>query len=130
MKKAIIITLLLTLTGCKTVHDVEYIHSTDSVYVTDRQVDTLIVNRFDSVYVNTYTKGDTVYVTKFKYNDRVVYKTREKIDTLINLKVDTVYVTKTIEPKRSKSVTGWLIFSVCIFCTVLGYLCNKSISKC
>lgn len=130
MKKAIIITLLLMLTGCKTVHDVEYVHTTDSVYVTNRQVDTVMVDRLDSVYVTAFTKGDTVYVTKERFNNRVVYKTREKIDTLINLKVDTVYVTKTIEPKRSKSVTGWLIFSVCIFCTVLGYLCNKSISKC
>lgn len=49
----------------------------------------------DSIYLNVYTKGDTVY--RNKYRERVQYINKLKIDTVYKSKVDTVYKNVTVE---------------------------------
>lgn len=49
----------------------------------------------DSIYLNVYTKGDTVY--RDKYRERVQYINKLKTDTVYKSKVDTVYKNVTVE---------------------------------
>lgn len=76
--------MLMLLVSCK---QVEYIHTnvSDTEYSSVVRIDS--VRLVDSVHINTYTHGDTVYHEEIK----VVYRDRFKI------KYDTVYITKKIE---------------------------------
>lgn len=49
----------------------------------------------DSIYLNVYTKGDTVY--RDKYRERIQYINKLKTDTVYKSKVDTVYKNVTVE---------------------------------
>lgn len=87
----IVITLLC---GCRTVRyvPIETVR-TDSVYVDRWQRDSVYVR--DSVFVNQYSKGDTVFVdkvvTKYKYKDRWRY------DTVAVVRADSVQVPYPVE---------------------------------
>ena len=68
----------LLLAGCRTVKYVPVPSvSVDSVYVDRCMRDSIYLH--DSVFVNQYSKGDTVFVdkvvTKYKYKDRWRYDT-------------------------------------------------------
>lgn len=114
--KIIIISLLLMSCGTtKTIHDyenhettkTEYIHLRDSVYLKD------------SIFVNQYQKGDTVFITKDKY--KYLYKL--KSDTI--LMTDTLriveYKDKIVEKTKKdigftlKYCLYWTIFLFVIF---------------
>ena len=87
----IVITLLC---GCRTVRyvPIETVR-TDSVYVDRWQRDSVYVR--DSVFVNQYSKGDTLFVdkvvTKYKYKDRWRY------DTVAVVRADSVQVPYPVE---------------------------------
>lgn len=87
----IVITLLC---GCRTVRyvPIETVR-TDSVYVDRWQRDSVYVR--DSVFVNQYSKGDTLFVdkvvTKYKYKDRWRY------DTVAVVRADSVRVPYPVE---------------------------------
>lgn len=90
----------LLLAGCKTTEYVPIeVMKTDSIYITKVKVDS-IVSR-DSIFINTYTKGDTIFVDKEKFIYR--YKDRLRTDTMIVEKVDSICYTKTIEVERTLS---------------------------
>ena len=79
MKKILyIIIAILTLTSCATKTKIEWREKEVIRYVTKEVHDTLIDKTTDSVYVNVYTKGDTVFKEKYKektrWRDRVVIK--------------------------------------------------------
>ena len=79
MKKILyIIIAILTLTSCATKTKIEWREKEVNRYVTKEVHDTLIDKTTDSVYVNVYTKGDTVFKEKYKektrWRDRVVIK--------------------------------------------------------
>lgn len=88
----------IMLAGCKTVRyvPVETVR-TDSVYVDRFHRDSVYLH--DSVFVNQYLKGDTVYVdkvvTKYKYKDRWRY------DTMAVVKTDSVRVPYPVEKELS-----------------------------
>lgn len=92
--------VLTLLFGCR---GVEYVQvpsvSVDSVYVDRWQRDSVYVR--DSVFVNQWKKGDTVFidkmVTKYKYRDRWRY------DTVAIVRRDTVQVPYPVE----KQLTKW-----------------------
>ena len=90
----IVITLLC---GCRTVRyvPIETVR-TDSVYVDRWQRDSVYVR--DSVFVNQYSKGDTLFVdkvvTKYKYKDRWRY------DTVAVVRADSVQVPSSALPCR------------------------------
>lgn len=75
------LTVLMIIASCRSVDVVELVRS-DMRHSEIVRIDTVRIK--DSVFVNTFTKGDTVYREIIK----VVYRDR------INIKRDTVYVTK------------------------------------
>lgn len=90
----------LLLAGCKTTKYVPVPSvSVDSVYVDRWLRDSVYLH--DSVFVNHYSKGDTVFVdkvvTKYKYKDRWRY------DTVAIVRVDSVQVPYPVE----KQLTKW-----------------------
>lgn len=121
--------MLSLLTGCKSVQyvPVETVR-TDSVYV-DRYLRDSIYQR-DSVFVNRWTAGDTVYQDKVVW--KYVYRDKVKYDTVAILRSDTVRVPYPVERKNTKweqirlDVGGWAIGVVIItFLIVIGCMVYK-----
>lgn len=121
--------LISMLTGCKSVQfvPVETV-KTDSVYIDRFQRDSIYQR--DSVFVNRWTAGDTVYqdkvVWKYVYRDKVVY------DTVAILRSDTVRVPYPVERRLTKweqvrlNVGGWVIALVVItILVVVGWAIYK-----
>lgn len=109
--------MLSLLTGCKSVQyvPVETVR-TDSVYF-DHYLRDSIYQR-DSVFINRWTAGDTVYLDKVVW--KYVYRDKVKYDTVAILRSDTVRVPYPVERKNTKweqirlDVGGWAIGVVII----------------
>lgn len=125
----LICTLISLLSGCKSVQyvPVETVR-TDSVYIDRYQHDSIYQR--DSIFVNRWTAGDTVYqdkvVWKYVYRDKVVY------DTVAILRSDTVRVPYPVERRLTKweqvglNVGGWVIALVVItILVVVGWMIYK-----
>lgn len=121
--------LISLLSGCKSVQyvPVETVR-TDSVYIDRYQHDSIYQR--DSIFVNRWTAGDTVYqdkvVWKYVYRDKVVY------DTVAILRSDTVRVPYPVERRLTKweqvrlNVGGWVIALVVItILVVVGWAIYK-----
>lgn len=94
--------LLLVMTSCATPKPVvleRVINKTDTLYKTNYKADTFRVH--DSIYVESYTVGDTIYKTKnvYKWRDRVSVKT----DTIYKsiLRADSIPVPVPVEHKAT-----------------------------
>lgn len=94
--------LLLVMTSCATPKPVvleRVINKTDTLYKTNYKADTFRVH--DSIYVESYTVGDTIYKTKnvYKWRDRVSVKT----DTIYKsiLRADSIPVPVPVERKET-----------------------------
>lgn len=93
--------LCLIIVGCKTTYVpierevVKY----DSIYIQSIKVDS--IKEVDSVFVNTYIKGDTIFQDKYKYVYR--YKDKLRIDTMLVERVDSVYIEKPIMIEKQLS---------------------------
>ena len=114
----IVITLLC---GCRTVRyvPIETVR-TDSVYVDRWQRDSVYVR--DSVFVNQYSKGDTLFVdkvvTKYKYKDRWRY------DTVAVVRADSVQVPYPVE----KDLGWWektRLYSFPVLVAMVAVLCGS-----
>lgn len=121
--------MLSLLAGCKSVQyvPVETVR-TDSVYVDRFQRDSIYQR--DSVYINRWTAGDTVYQDKIVY--KYIYRDKVKYDTVAILRSDSVRVPYPIERKHTKwgqirlDVGGWAIGVVIItILIVVGYRMYK-----
>lgn len=121
--------MLSLLTGCKSVQyvPVETVR-TDSVYV-DHYLRDSIYQR-DSVFVNRWTAGDTVYQDKVVW--KYVYRDKVKYDTVAILRSDSVRVPYPIDRKHTKweqirlDVGGWAIGVVIItILIVIGCMVYK-----
>lgn len=118
----IVCILISILTGCKSVQyvPVETVR-TDSVCV-DRYLRDSIYQR-DSVYVNRWTAGDTVYQDKVVW--KYLYRDKVKYDTVSVLRSDTVRVPYPVERRLTKweqvrlNVGGWVIAVVVITILVI-----------
>ena len=114
--------LISLLAGCKSVQyvPVETVR-TDSVYVDRYQHDSIYLR--DSVYVNRWTAGDTVYQDKIVY--KYIYLDKVKYDTINVLRSDTVCVPYPVERRLTKweqvrlNVGGWAIAVVVITILVI-----------
>lgn len=82
---------LMCLAGCSTCKPVvveRVVNKTDSLYNASQRIDSFRIH--DSVYVETYTMGDTVYKTRveWRWRDRIssradtVYKTALRCDSV------------------------------------------------
>ena len=94
--------LLLVMTSCTTPKPVvleRVINKTDTLYKTNYKADTFRVH--DSIYVESYMIGDTIYKTKnvYKWRDRVSVKT----DTIYKsiLRADSIPVPVPVEHKAT-----------------------------
>ena len=94
--------LLLVMTSCATPKPVvleRVINKTDTLYKTNYIADTFRVH--DSIYVESYSVGDTIYKTKnvYKWRDRVSVKT----DTIYKsiLRADSIPVPVPVEHKAT-----------------------------
>lgn len=121
--------LLSSLAGCKSVQyvPVETVR-TDSVFV-DRYLRDSIYQR-DSVFINQWTAGDTVYQDKIVY--KYIYRDKVKYDTVAILRSDTVRVPFPVDRELSKweqirlDVGGWAIGVVIItILIVIGCMVYK-----
>jgi hypothetical protein len=121
--------ILSLLAGCKSVQyvPVETVRS-DSIYV-DRYKRDSIYQR-DSVFVNRWTVGDTIYQDKVVW--KYVYRDKVKYDTVAILRSDTINVPYPVECKLSKweqlklNVGGWAIsIIIIIVLIVMGCMVYK-----
>lgn len=121
--------LLSSLAGCKSVQyvPVETVR-TDSVYV-DRYLRDSIYQR-DSVFINRWTAGDTVYQDKIVY--KYIYRDKVKYDTVAVLRSDTVRVPYPVERGLTKweqvrlDIGGWAIAVVVVtILVVVGWMVYK-----
>ena len=97
----ILAAIALALASCtRTVEKVVEHHTTDTLYQVKIRVDS-IYNQ-DSIFVNTYTKGDTVYITKDRW--KTMYKFKIVNDTIHTAHTDTLWRTepntKVVEKKK------------------------------
>jgi hypothetical protein len=94
--------------GCTTTK-VEYIPttSTDSIYITKFQKDTLIAR--DSIFIEHL--GDTIKIEKF----RLIYRTKDRVDTVYMQHSDTIRITTEVPAtltkwqKAKQTIGGWAI---------------------
>jgi hypothetical protein len=104
--------ILSSLAGCKSVQYVpmETVR-TDSIYVDRYQRDSIYQR--DSVFVNRWIAGDTVYQDKVVW--KYVYRDKIKYDTVAILRSDTLRVPYPVESRLSTwekirlKVGGWAI---------------------
>lgn len=117
MKKILyIIIAILTLTSCATKTKIEWREKEVNRYVTKEVHDTLIDKTTDSVYVNVYTKGDTVFKEKYKektrWRDRVVIKN----DTCWRDSITTEYKETTKKVVKYPKTYWWFLgFTILFF---------------
>lgn len=125
--------LISILTGCKSVQYVPVgTVRTDSVYIDRYQHDSIYQQ--DSIFVNRWTAGDTVYqdkvVWKYVYSDKVVY------DTVAILRSDTVRLPYPVERRLSTweevrlNVGGWAIGAVIIFILIVVGIIVYKLKQC
>lgn len=121
--------ILSLLAGCKSVQYVpmETVR-TDSIYVDRYQRDSIYQR--DSVFVNRWTAGDTIYQDKVVW--KYVYRDKVKYDTVAILRSDTINVPYPVECKLSKweqlklNVGGWAISIIIITLILLmGYMYKR-----
>lgn len=121
--------LISILTGCRSVQfvPVETV-KTDSVYIDRFQRDSIYQR--DSVFVNRWTAGDTIYQDKVVW--KYVYRDKFKYDTVAILRSDTINVPYPVECKLSKweqlklDVGGWAIsIIIIIVLIVMGCMVYK-----
>lgn len=121
--------ILSSFAGCKSVQYVpmETVR-TDSIYVDRYQRDSIYQR--DSVFVNRWTAGDTIYQDKVVW--KYVYRDKVKYDTVAILRSDTINVPYPVECKLSKweqlklNVGGWAIsIIIIIVLIVMGCMVYK-----
>lgn len=121
--------ILSLLAGCKSVQyvPVETVR-TDSIYVDRYQRDSIYQR--DSVFVNRWTAGDTIYQDKVVW--KYVYRDKVKYDTVAILRSDTINVPYPVECKLSKweqlklNVGGWAIsIIIIIVLIIMGFMVYK-----
>lgn len=111
MRLSLVLTILLMLCACTSTKYVEvpvvtYKVVNDSIVSVKVKVDSIFER--DSIFVNQYIKGDTVYCDKVSY----VYRYRDKlrIDTLHHWNVDSVLMNHTRIVEVEKPPTIWQSF--------------------
>ena len=125
--------LISMLTGCKSVQyvPVENVR-TDSVYIDRFQRDSIYQR--DSVFVNRWTAGDTVYQDKVVW--KYVYRDKVKYDTVAILRSDTVRVPYPVERRLTTweqvrlNVGGWAIGVVIIFILIVVGIIVYKLKQC
>ena len=109
MRIILSLALCLMLVGCKTTTKIvevpieKVVTKTDSIYITKVKVDSVFEK--DSIYINTYVKGDTIYRDNYRFISR--WRDRVKLDTIYKTHTDTIKVEKAITIEVEKPLSWW-----------------------
>ena len=100
-----IIATLLMLSGCKTKERVVTVieNHTDTLWQSHTLRDSIYLH--DSIYVNQYLKGDTVYVEKSVWHTDI--RERVKTDTVYKSRTDSVPVPYPVIKEVEKKLNWW-----------------------
>lgn len=117
------------LSGCRSTKyiTVPEVHS-DTLYQARVEKDSVWLH--DSVFVNQWQSGDTVYLTSYKWQTK--YVERLRLDTIYRARVDSVPVPVPVEVKVPADLTWWQQFRLHlgnIALMVLGILALLGIAK-
>ena len=125
---SVLLALVLTFAGCKTVQGVSQTTTRDSVRV-EYRMDSVYIWQHDSIFRDRWRAGDTVYVTltqyKTLYKDKIVLQH----DTIALTRTETV--TETISVPRERSgydkFTSWFFWVVAVILLLVGTfnICDK-----
>lgn len=114
--------VLLSLVGCraKSVVLERVVHKTDTLYKTNLRVDSFRI--LDSVFVETFVRGDTVYKTHnvYKWRNRISYKT----DTLYQfiLRSDSTQVPVPVERRQTWWERYKLSFDIVFYGVIISVI--------
>lgn len=112
---AFVLFFVLLLSSCATKTRIEYRDRIVDNYIIRYVRDTLIDKQSDSVYVEVFTKGDTVYKIKYKEIRRFVDKIVERHDTLWRDSISTEKVEVVREVKKIPKLYSYsMVFSIFI----------------
>ena len=114
----IITALFLSATSCRSTKEVT--HRADTVYIAQRQYDSVIIDR----YTTTETKGDTVLVDRLTSE----YRYRLSTDTLHNYHTDTITVTIVKEASnKNYDMLPWVMVGVVVVVLIVGVVIKAKI---
>lgn len=115
--------ILLSLVGCRANKSVvleRVVHNTDTLYKTNLRVDSFRI--LDSVFVETFVRGDTVYKTHnvYKWRDRISYKT----DTIFQfvLRSDSTQVPVPVERRQTLWERYKLSFDIVFYGVIISVI--------
>ena len=109
MRIILSLALCIIVEGCKTTTKIvevpveKEVIKTDSIYITKVKVDSVFEK--DSIYINTYVKGDTIYRDNYRFISR--WRDRVKLDTIHKTHTDTIKVEKAITIEVEKPLSWW-----------------------
>ena len=109
MRIILYLALCIIVVGCKTTTKIvevpieKVVTKTDSIYITKVKVDSVFEK--DSIYINTYVKGDTIYRDNYRFISR--WRDRVKLDTIHKTHTDTIKVEKAITIEVEKPLSWW-----------------------
>lgn len=109
MRIILYLALCIIVVGCKTTTKIvevpveKEVIKTDSIYITKVKVDSVFEK--DSIYINTYVKGDTIYRDNYRFISR--WRDRVKLDTIYKTHTDTIKVEKAITIEVEKPLSWW-----------------------
>lgn len=109
MRIILSLALCIIVVGCKTTTKIvevpveKEVIKTDSIYITKVKVDSVFEK--DSIYINTYVKGDTIYRDNYRFISR--WRDRVKLDTIYKTHTDTIKVEKAITIEVEKPLSWW-----------------------
>ncbi len=116
-----IIIALIAFTSCATKTKIEWRDKEAIKYVTKEVHDTLIDKTTDSVYVNVYMKGDTVFKEKYKEKTRWRDKIVIKNDTCWRDSVITEYK-ETVKEIVKYPKTYWWFLGISIISIIFAFV--------
>lgn len=133
MRKLIIFAMALLMCACKTHEKIVTVEKVahDTLWHEKTERDSIYLH--DSIFVNQFTKGDTIFQIKDRwhteYRDKYIY------DTISVAKVDSVPVPYPVEVEVEKKLSWWQkllmalggIFSVAVL-TIIGLKIHKIVS--
>lgn len=121
--------VIIALGGCRSVQEqtekVVYVNRTDTVRQKVVEKDSVWMK--DSVWVDRWRAGDTVFVTKTA--ERVRWRDRWRTDTCYVSKTDTVVATKEVVKTVTKRGKEWITLVVIDILVLLGFVYSRIKNK-
>lgn len=110
---------LLLLSGCKSQQPT--VITRDSVRV-EHHIDSVYIYERDSIYIDRWRAGDTVYITKEQWRTRYKDKLQVVHDTINSVQERQIVVTEKVTPRWA-----WycLIACICLFAGIVARIVIK-----